>query len=107
IKLKGGAGFAVGLAIREVIHAIALDKRQVLPVSTLMLGAYGLRDVCLSVPTEVGCGGARKHIELALTPKERLGLQNSGRVLRETIEAVEKRLGESKRVQTTGRALKL
>src|SRR5437899_4077903 len=34
IKMKGGAGFAVGLSIREVIHAIALDSRRVLPVST-------------------------------------------------------------------------
>lgn len=91
IKLKGGAGFAVGLAIREVIEALVLDRRRVLPVSTLVNGAYGLRDVCLSVPTEVGCGGARKHIELALNSKERLGLQNSARVLRETIEAIEAR----------------
>ncbi|MBM3996675.1 MAG: lactate dehydrogenase [Planctomycetes bacterium] len=92
IKLKGGAGFAVGLSIREVVHAIALDSRRVLPVSTLVNGPYGIRDVCLSVPTEVGCGGTRKQIELALTPKERLGLQNSARVLRETLEQVESRL---------------
>jgi L-lactate dehydrogenase len=92
IKMKGGAGFAVGLSIREVVDAIAIDQRRVLPVSTLQQGSYGLRDVCLSVPTEVGCGGARKQIELALTPKERLGLQNSARVLRETIQQVEARL---------------
>src|SRR5271155_3440811 len=67
IKLKGGSGFAVGLSIREVVHALALDTRRVLPVSTLQMGSYGLRDVCLSVPTIVGCGGARQHIELALT----------------------------------------
>jgi L-lactate dehydrogenase len=92
IKLKGGAGYAVGLSIREVVHAIALDSRRVLPVSTLLQGVYGIRDVCLSVPTEVGCGGVRKQIELTLSPKERNGLQNSARVLRETIEAVESRL---------------
>jgi L-lactate dehydrogenase len=92
IKLKGGAGYAVGLSIREVVHAIALDSRRVLPVSTLLQGAYGLRDVCLSVPTEVGCGGVRKQIELTLSPKERMGLQNSARVLRDTIDAVESRL---------------
>jgi L-lactate dehydrogenase len=91
IKQKGGAGFAVGLSIREVVHAIALDSRRVLPVSSLINGAYGISDVCLSVPTEVGGGGVRKQIELALTPKERLGLQNSARVLRETIEQVEAR----------------
>jgi L-lactate dehydrogenase len=94
IKLKGGAGFAVGLSIREVIDAIALDKRKVLPVSSLVQGLYGLHDVCLSVPTEVGCGGVRKQMELPLTPKERMGLQNSGRVLRETIEAAETRLAD-------------
>jgi L-lactate dehydrogenase len=96
IKQKGGAGFAVGLSIREVVHAIALDSRRVLPVSTLVNGPYGIRDVCLSVPTEVGCGGVRKQIELALTPKERMGLQNSARVLRETIGQVEARLAGGK-----------
>jgi L-lactate dehydrogenase len=92
IKLKGGSGFAVGLSIREVVHALALDSRRILPVSTLQQGLYGIRDVCLSVPTVVGCGGARQQIELALTPKERTGLQNSARVLREIIDQVEARL---------------
>jgi len=95
IKQKGGAGSAVGLSNREVVHAIALDSRRVLPVSALVNGPYGIRDVCLSVPTEVGCGGVRKQIELALTTKERLGLQNSARVLRETIEQVEARHSSS------------
>src|SRR5205807_5124015 len=35
IKLKGGSSFAVGLSIRELVHALALDSRKVLPVSTL------------------------------------------------------------------------
>lgn len=93
IKLKGGSSFAVGLSIREVVEALALDTRRVLPVSTLQLGAYGIRDVCLSVPTVVGCGGARQQIELALTQKERLGLQKSAQVLRDTIKQVEERIG--------------
>jgi L-lactate dehydrogenase len=93
IKLKGGSGFAVGLSIREVVHALALDSRRVLPVSTLQQGLYGIRDVCLSVPTVVGCGGARQQGELPLTAKERLGLQQSARVLRETIDQVEQRIG--------------
>ena len=78
IKLKGGSGFAVGLSIREVVHALALDSRRVLPVSSLQQGLYGVRDVCLSVPTVVGCGGVRQQIELALTPKERLGIAEVG-----------------------------
>ena len=92
IKLKGGAGFAVGLSIREVIDAIALDAaaccrsprscRGLRPPRRVLVGADG-----------IGCGGVRKQIELALIPKERLGLQNSGRVLRETIDQVMARIG--------------
>jgi L-lactate dehydrogenase len=92
IKLKGGSGFAVGLSIREVVHSLALDSRRVLPVSTSQQGLYGVRDVCLSVPTVVGCGGARQQIELPLTQKERLGIQQSARVLREIIDQVETRI---------------
>lgn len=88
IKLKGGAGFAVGLAIREVVHAIALDQKRILPVSTLLNGPYGLREVCLSVPTVVGRGGVEAQLEIDLWPKELAALQHSGQVLRETIEAV-------------------
>src|SRR5947209_11015333 len=94
IKLKGGSGFAVGLSIRDVVHSLILDSRRILPVSTLQQGLYGTRDVCLSVPTVVGCGGARQQIELPLTPKERLGIQNSARVLREIIDQVEARVGK-------------
>jgi L-lactate dehydrogenase len=88
IKKKGGAGFAVGASIADVIHAIALDQRRILPVSSLQSGAFGIRDVCLSVPTVVGRGGALSHIEVELWPKELTALQRSAQVLRETIDKV-------------------
>jgi L-lactate dehydrogenase len=91
IKLKGGAGFAVGLSIAEVIHAIALDRRRILPVSALVSGTYGIHDVCLSVPTVVGREGVATQLEIDLWPKEVSALQQSGRVLRETIDQVLKR----------------
>src|SRR5262245_57314528 len=96
IKMKGGAGFAVGVSIRDVVDVLAQDYRQILPVSTLQQGLYGLRDVCLSVPTVIGCGGARQQIELALAPKERNGLMQSAQVLRATIDQVEARIGGAK-----------
>jgi L-lactate dehydrogenase len=102
IKLKGGSGFGVGLSIREVVHALALDSRRVLPVSTLQQGLYGVRDVCLSVPTVIGCGGARQQIELPLTAKERLGVQNSAKVLREIIGLVEARVGNVQNSTSSG-----
>jgi L-lactate dehydrogenase len=84
ISRKGGAGYAVGVAIREVIDSIALDRRRILPISSLVKGAYGIRDISISVPTVVGRGGALQHIELELWPKELQGLQSSAKALKET-----------------------
>ena len=88
IKLKGGAGFAVGLAIRDVVHAIALDSRRILPVASLVNGTYGMRDVCISVPTVLGRSGVEAQLEIELWPKEVSALRHSGEVLRGTIDQV-------------------
>ena len=88
IKKKGGAGFAVGIAIRDVIHSIALDQHRVLPISTVQDGCYGIRDVALSVATTVGRTGVVARHEIDLWPKEVQGLRNSARRLRDTLDTV-------------------
>jgi L-lactate dehydrogenase len=93
IKKKGGAGFAVGLAIKEVIEAIALDRRCLLPVSSVQNGCYGLRNVAISVPTVVGRGGVMATREVNLWPKEVQALKQSAHVLRQTIDTVLSRIG--------------
>ena len=93
ISRKGGAGFAVGIAIRDVIESIILDSCRILPVSTVQSGCYGIRDVALSVPTVVGRSGAVDRLELELWPKEMQGIRNSGNSLRPTLETVLRRIG--------------
>src|SRR4029079_13420111 len=88
IKKKGGAGWAVGIAIRDVVHAVLLNKKALLPVSSLVQGAYDIRNTCLSVPSIVGRGGIERHVELKLWPKELMGLQASARALKETLAKV-------------------
>ena len=78
----------MGASIADVIHSIALDQRRILPVSSLQNGAYGLRDVCISVPTIVGSQGVVNCYEIELWPKEMMALQKSGSVLRGTIDKV-------------------
>src|SRR3954447_15841260 len=77
IKKKGGAGWAVAIAIRDVIHTVLLNRQSLLPVSSLVNGAYGIRDVCISVPAIMTRKGIEKHVELKLWPKEMSGLQQS------------------------------
>ncbi len=88
IRRKGGAGWAVGATIAETIHAIALDKQQLMPVSSMQTGAYGIKDICLSVPTVLGRNGVLDHIEFDLWPKEKQGLIASARSLKDTLAKV-------------------
>lgn len=96
ISKKGGAGFAVGLAIQEVIESIALDRRRVLPVSSVQSGCYSIRDVALSVPTVVGRTGVVDTHEIELWPKELQGIRRSGQVLRQTVDTVLARIGSQR-----------
>lgn len=88
IKRKGGAGWAVAIAIREVIHAVLLNQRVLLPVSSLVQRVYGIDDICLSVPSVVGRRGIEGQMEIKLWPKEQMALQQSARALKETLAKV-------------------
>src|SRR5947207_2177000 len=81
IKLKGGAGWAVGLTIAEVIHAIALNQPKVLPVSTQLSGEYGIRRTCFSLPTTLNRSGVVKRHEIELWPREESALISSPKAL--------------------------
>jgi L-lactate dehydrogenase len=93
IRKKGGAGFAVGVAIGDVIEALVLDSQRVLPVSSVQDGCFGIRDVALSVPTVVGRAGVVATHDIELWPKEVQGIRNSGQVLRQTVDTVLQRIG--------------
>jgi L-lactate dehydrogenase len=90
IKLKGGAGWAVGLTIAEVIHPIALNQPKLLPVSTQLAGEYGIRHTCTSVPTLVGKAGVLKRLEIELWPREASGIVQGAKALDATYAQVQK-----------------
>jgi L-lactate dehydrogenase len=89
IRLKGGAGWGVGVAITMVVKAILLDERRVLCVSSVPDGAYGINeDVALSLPTIVGANGVEGYLEVKLDAAEQSALENAARVLRDTYRQV-------------------
>ncbi len=90
IKLKGGAGWAVGLTIAEVIHPIALDQPKLLPISSQLTGEYGIRHTCTSVPTLIGRGGVISRRAIELWPREESAMQQSARALDATYAQVQK-----------------
>ena len=84
LRLKGGAGYAVGLAIRQVVEAVLDDSGAMLPVSTLhQNGLFG--GVAFSLPTRLGRAGVLGVSYEDLADTERRALQLSAGVLRKTI----------------------
>jgi len=83
LRLKGGAGYAVGVAVRQVVKAILGDTGEALPVSTRQEGGK-FDGVALSRPTRVGRNGWLEYAPLDLSEAEHRGLLQSAEALRET-----------------------
>jgi len=88
IRRKGGAGSAVGVAIKTVVESILLDKGLVLPVSSLQEGINGVSDVALSVPTLVGRKGVIAQLKANLSDAEQALLVKSADHLKDTLTHV-------------------
>lgn len=89
IRMKGGAGRAVGVSIKEVVEAMAMDNGKVLPVSALQTGKLGIDGISLSLPTVVGRKGVVEIFEPSVTPQERDLLHKSAESLKATWNQVQ------------------
>ncbi|MDH6198344.1 malate/lactate dehydrogenase [Mycobacterium frederiksbergense] len=79
---------AIGLSTARIIEAIRGHQHRVLPVSTVQTGAYGITDVCLSLPTVVSETGAGQVLEIPLSELELQGLHASAATLRDAWNSV-------------------
>lgn len=89
IERKGYTNTAIGVVIARILRAILEDQRVVLPLSIRPDGAYGLRDVVLSVPCVLGIEGVARTVCPELTPDERSALQASAEALTKSREGIE------------------
>lgn len=89
IRLKGGAGWAVGVAITEVVRAVLLDEKRVLCCSSVPGGAYGIGDdVSLSLPTIIGKDGVEGYLDVDLSDEEKAGIAKAASVLKDTYSQI-------------------
>ena len=88
IRGKGATNYAVGLAAARIIEAVLYDQRQVLPVSSLLDGQAGIRDVCLSLPSVVDRLGVDIVLPGPLSAEEAEGLRRSADTVRGVIKSL-------------------
>jgi malate dehydrogenase len=85
----GSAYYAPSAAAVQMVEAIALDKRRILPCSAWLQGEYGLKDVFCGVPCKIGRNGLEGILEITLTDAEGAELAKSAEAVRSTQAVVD------------------
>jgi len=85
---QGSAFYAPASGVVEMAAALLKDTHATLPVCAWLEGEYGLRDVCIGVPAQLGAKGIERIVELELTPAERQVLTDAAGQVREGIKSL-------------------
>ena len=85
----GSAFYAPSAAIVQMVEAILLDKKQILPCAVLLNGEYGFNDVYAGVPVKLGAEGIEEVIEVDLNTEEQNALSTSVDSVIELFESME------------------
>jgi malate dehydrogenase len=86
VQLLGtSAWYAPGAALAQMVDAVLLDEKRVLPCTAYLEGEYGIDGLYMGVPTKLGAGGIEEIVELDLTEQERGWLDESAAAVRDVV----------------------
>jgi malate dehydrogenase len=86
VKLLGtSAWYAPGAAAAQMVDAIMLDEKRVLPSTALLEGEYGIDGLYMGVPVKLGASGIEEIVEIDLSADERAALEASAEAVREVV----------------------
>lgn len=82
LKRKGTTYYGIATTAAGIIKSILQDENRIIPVSTLLDGEYGERDVFCGVPVILGRTGVKEIVELHLTDAELEKFHRSAELIR-------------------------
>ena len=89
--LKAGSAFyAPSAAITQMVEAVLLDKKRILPCCVYLEGEYGINGLCVGVPAKLGANGMEQVIQIDLTDEEAKALKGSADSVAELVEVMRK-----------------
>jgi malate dehydrogenase len=89
VELLGtSAWYAPGAAVAQMVDAVMLDQKRVLPCTALLQGEYGIDDLYMGVPVKLGAAGVEEIVELDLTEDERAALEESAAAVRDVVSVL-------------------
>ena len=87
--LKAGSAFyAPSAAITQMVEAVLLDKKRILPCCVYLEGEYGINGLCVGVPAKLGANGMEQVIQIDLTDEEARALKGSADSVAELVEVM-------------------
>jgi len=87
--MKGASAYyAPSAAAVQMVDAVVLDKKRILPCSVYLEGEYGIHGVFLSVPVKLGADGIEQVVEIKLTPEEHAALATSAETVRQLVNVM-------------------
>jgi malate dehydrogenase len=87
---KGSAFYAPSAAAVEMVDAIVLDQKRILPCAALCEGEYGVDGLFVGVPIRLGAEGVEEILEIDLDDKEKEELKKSAGAVQELVDALAK-----------------
>ena len=89
VQLLGtSAWYAPGAAAAQMVDAVMLDQKRVLPCTAFLTGEYGIDDLYMGVPVKLGAGGVEEIVELELGDEEQAGLAQSAAAVRDVVSVL-------------------
>ncbi len=81
----GSAYFAPAWSVAQMVEAILLDRKEILPCAAFLQGEYGVEDAYVGVPVQLGAGGMEKVFEIDLSDDERSAFEDSVAEVKDSI----------------------
>lgn len=89
IKRKRATYYGIAMAVKRICEVIIRDEKSILPISSMMHGEYGIKDVVLSMPAVVGKNGLETKVPITLNEKEQRMLCQSADTLKKILEELD------------------
>ncbi len=84
----GSAFYAPSAAIAEMVDAILLNKKRILPAAALLEGEYGIDGLYVGVPVKLGANGVEQVIEIELDDSEMSSLRRSAEAVNDLVKTM-------------------
>lgn len=92
-RKKKAAYYGIAMAVKRICEAIVRDEKSVLPVSSLMYGAFDIDGLALSMPAIVGRSGVECLVPLEMSEDELDELRKTAATVKAIVDDV---FGEAK-----------